>query len=215
MSDWYTTIEEQTQPIFEAICQHSFIKKLTDGSLDKEVFEFYIRQDSLYLSVYKKLLAAIATQCNDIDECQFFLHSAASTTEVELELHKLYADTSVPTEASPSCELYNGFLTNMVYLQPLSVAMAAVLPCYTIYQKVGEYILSLPRRENNPYQAWIETYGSEDFAKAVEQAKAIVNKHAKLSDEATRAKMSQAFIKAAKLEWMFWDSAYKKENWPQ
>ena len=213
MSTWFSEIDNQTQPIFTAICQHDFIKALTTGTLPKETFEFYIRQDSLYLAVYKKLLANIAARCDEVDECQFYLTAAAGVVEVELELHKLYAGKNVPTTASPSCELYNGFLANMVLLQPLSVAMAAVLPCFTIYQQVGEYILAQSKTEHNPYQAWIDTYASDEFARAVTQAVAITNRHAELADQATREKMNQAFTTAAKLEWKFWDSAYQQEQW--
>ena len=35
--------------IFRQILDHPFIRGLTDGSLDREAFRFYVVQDALYL----------------------------------------------------------------------------------------------------------------------------------------------------------------------
>lgn len=213
MSDWFSKVDQDISPIFKAICQHEFIQQLINGSLNKAVFQFYIQQDRLYLSVYKKLLAAIGSQSESNEDCQFFLTSATGVLAVEQALHQQYASNQASTQPSPSCELYTGFLARMVYTQPLPVAMAAVLPCFTIYKAVGDYILRQPQVEKNPYQDWINTYGGEEFAHATARAIEITNRHAENSNTKTLEQMNSAFIKAAKLEWMFWNSAFKQEQW--
>ena len=65
----------------------------------------------------------------------------------------------------------------------------------------------------NPYQNWIDTYGGEEFSKSVAQAIEITNKYASKTTEETLDKMNLAFEKSSKLEFIFWDSAYKKEQW--
>ena len=53
----------------------------------------------------------------------------------------------------------------------------------------------------------------QGFENSVNKAIAITNKFAKTASTETLYKMELAFEKASKLEWMFWDSAYNKEQW--
>ena len=41
----------------------------------------------------------------------------------------------------------------------------------------------------------------------------ICNKHEKNASKDEKDQMLQAFYKASQMEWLFWDSAYKKEKW--
>ena len=68
-------------------------------------------------------------------------------------------------------------------------------------------------KKDNPYQNWIQTYGGEEFSKSVTQAIQITNNYALKASDETVQKMNNAFKKSSKLEWMFWESAYNKEQW--
>ena len=43
---------------------------------------------------------------------------------------------------------------------------------------------------------------------------AISDQVAVTASPTVREQMLQAFVRAAQLEWMFWDSAYRLERWP-
>ena len=66
---------------------------------------------------------------------------------------------------------------------------------------------------NNPYQAWIDTYAGEEFHTAVRNVIATVDKVAARCDADTLEKMHAAYTMGAKLEWLFWDSAYHQRQW--
>jgi thiaminase/transcriptional activator TenA len=215
MSSWYEKINNKTEYIQQKIKEHSFITELMDGTLSKDIFNFYINQDAQYLAVYKKMLAAIAIKCSREEDIQFFLTAATETIYVENVLHQNFLKNEpINNEPSPSCELYTSFLTSTIHTQPLEVGLAVLLPCFTIYQQIGDYILKHQNNKTeNPYQNWINTYGGEDFAKSVNKAIEITNKHAQTVSPEVVHKMNSAFEKSSKLEWMFWDSAYNKELW--
>lgn len=215
MQNWFTQVRENTNYILEAIKKQPFITELINGTLPTDVFEFYINQDSLYLENYKKVLAAVGLKCTDNNDMQFFLSSATGIIDVENHLHQLFLkDKPFSKVLSPSCELYLSYLTKMTTNYSLEEGLAAVLPCFTIYQEIGDYILANQNKNIiNPYQNWIDTYGGEEFAKSVAQAIEIVNKYAAKTTEETVKKMNLAFEKSSKLEFIFWDSAYKKEQW--
>ena len=66
----------------------------------------------------------------------------------------------------------------------------------------------------NPYQAWIDTYAGEEFHAAVRAVIAATDEAAAMASADVRARMHAAFARATQLEWMFWDSAYRLEQWP-
>jgi thiaminase/transcriptional activator TenA len=215
MENWYNKTREKTEPIFQAIIKHDFVKDLMEGTLSKDIFGFYVNQDTLYLSEYKKALVAVGVKCYEAGEMQFFLESATGIIEVEDALHELFMEEKYfNSEPSPTCELYNSYLARVIENGPVEVGMAAILPCFTIYKEVGDYILeNQSNKGDNLYQQWIDTYAGEAFAESVEKAIEMMNKYALTASPEVLAKMEEVFVKTSKLEWMFWDSAYKMEQW--
>ena len=215
MQNWYEKTRAKTQPIFEAIISHDFVTELMQATLNKDTFGFYVNQDSLYLSEYKKALVAVGSKCHKPEDTQFFYESATGIIQVEDALHKDFLQKKyINPEPSPTCELYNSYLARIVENESVEVGAAAVLPCFTIYKEVGDYILQTQKnKDSNPYQAWIDTYASDEFALAVKQAIHIVDTYALTASPQSLAKMEEVFIKTSKLEWMFWDSAHKQEAW--
>ena len=215
MANWYEEVRAKTEPIFQEIVQHDFIKDLMAGTLSKEVFGFYVNQDTLYLSEYTKVLSQVGIKCHEAEETQFYLESATGIIEVEKALHTLFLEKEyLSSEASPTCELYNSYMSRIVNNYSVEVGLAAVLPCFSIYKEVGDYVLAnQTNKSGNPYQAWIDTYAGEEFASSVAKAIEITNKYAKSASAENLALMQEVFLKTSKLEWMFWDSAFKQEKW--
>lgn len=215
MANWYNTVREKTDFILEEIKVHPFITTLINGTLPKDVFQYYINQDSLYLAEYKKVLLLLSVKCTDPEDALFFLTSATGIIDVENELHRTFINEgNFNNEASPSCELYISYLARIVNNYSIEEGLAAVLPCFTIYKEIGDYILAHQNnKKDNPYQGWIDTYGGEDFENSVNKAVEITNRFAQKASDERLKEMELAFEKTSKLEWMFWDSAYKKEEW--
>lgn len=215
MQDWYQLARGKTDHILEAIKEQPFITELMNGTLPSDVFQFYINQDAMYLAEYKKVLATVGIKCEHVDDTQFFLDSATGIINVENALHQIFLkDNQLAHEPSPTCELYTSYLSRIVTNHSLEEALAAVLPCFTIYKEIGDYIQeNQTNKDDNTYQSWIDTYGGEAFAASVSQAIAITNTYAANASNDVLQKMEEAFVKASKLEWMFWDSAYNKEVW--
>lgn len=214
--NWSEDAWEAITPIYRKITEMSFIIELIDGTLEKEKFQFYIAQDSIYLEHFGKALAMIAARCSKTDNSLAFIHFAQNAIIVESNLHDSYfndfgiADKGI---AQPACHHYSHFLKSTTSLAPVEVGMAAVLPCFWIYKAVGDYILQSQILQNNPYQKWIDTYGGEEFATAVQQAISICDKAAESASSQTKAEMLEAFVSASRLEYDFWDGAYKLRQW--
>ncbi|MDR1872336.1 MAG: TenA family protein [Deltaproteobacteria bacterium] len=211
---WSQNAWRAIEPIFAAITQHPFIRELSLGTLDREKFLFFMNQDALYLEDFGKVLAGVAIKCQVKSDVDSLLGFASEHIKAEMVLHKLYlADQNLSAERSPSCLLYTSFLYRQLSVAAGETAFASTIPCFWIYQKVGDYLLSLPKTPHNPYQSWIDLYGGEEFAQGVRTALGIIDRFAAETTEAIRAEMLKVFILASKMEWLFWDSAYKLEKW--
>ncbi|HBG57976.1 MAG TPA: thiaminase II [Porphyromonadaceae bacterium] len=216
--NWSKKAWSTIQPVYNEIIASPFIKELMQGTLPREKFIFYIRQDTLYLSDYRKVLAAIASRFDHSCYAEAFLHFAGGTMTVERNLHRLFVNElklkpDDEIEPSPTCLLYTSYLLRQISSASLETMLGAVLPCFWIYKKVGDHILVNQTTQNNPYQSWIDTYGGEKFEKSNALAISICDEVAEKCTTEQQIAMTKAFVTCSKLEWMFWNSAYKQEQW--
>ena len=205
-------------PIYGSIRAHPFLRGLTSGELPEAAFRFYVKQDALYLQSFGQGLALLGARGPDMATMRMFADHAANTVAVERALHAGFmeawksADTPAP-EIAPTCLHYTSYLLRTVYHRPFAEAVAAFLPCYWIYLKVG---LDLqPQGSPNPlYQRWIDTYAGEAFGAVVEEVLTLIDRLGAEADAPTRAAMRAHFRQGARFEYMFWDMAWRQEAWP-
>ncbi len=211
---WSRTAWEAARPVYERIVAHPFVEELARGTLAPVRFRFYLRQDALYLDSYARRLAHIASRLERKAHTEAFLRFAAEGIEVERALHEtlLHGDVPAPEEMSPTCLLYTSVLDSQA-TAPVEVEAAAVLPCFWVYRRVGETILARQTDDANPYAAWIGTYADPSFAEATERAIAICDELAADAGDAVRRRMTELFVRCTRMEWLFWDSAYRLERW--
>lgn len=214
---WSEQAWEKISGIFEKIILMPFNQELMKGTLEVEKFKFYIGQDALYLGAFSRALALIAARSNDNATALHFIRFAEGAVVVEKALHENYFKKyGMPAivSASPSCQLYTQFLLTKAALDQAEVAMAAVLPCFWIYKKAGDFIFTHQHKSQNPYYEWIKTYSGEEFSRVVQQAITICDEVAETCSTRQQQLMTDAFIMSSRLEWMFWNSAWEMEQWP-
>jgi thiaminase/transcriptional activator TenA len=203
-------------PVYKAILRHPFNRELMDGSLSTERFLFYIQQDFLFLVDYGRALSLLAGRSPDPATMTDFLRLAESVIAGERgmqdEFFKIFGITQPSHEKCPACFTYTNFLIATVLNKTYGEAVTAVLPCFWIYREIGGYIFRNARK-GNPYRKWIDTYASTEFSVSVDKAIEITNTAAQTHPE-LRPRMEEVFQKACRLEWMFWEAAYRREAWP-
>ncbi len=215
---WSESAWVAATPIYNKILEHPFLTSLMDGTLARDKFIFYIQQDALYLAEFGRALAGIAAKLDSLDESEAFLGFAKDTMEVERVLHQSFfgpAKQLEHLEPAPGCLLYTAYVNRQLAGPSLEDAMAGILPCFWVYKEVGDYILAHQDKSiNNQYQDWIDTYGGEAYSAAVMKCIDICDAHAALVGAAQRENMTKIFVNCTRMEWMFWDSAWRLESWP-
>lgn len=208
-------------PVWRKTVDHPFLKGLSDGTLPREKFRFYLEQDLLYLREFSRLLLELAAKAPDAGHARTLARHASEAIAEEAALHAsilgLQAQQRQSGEFSfsiaPSNAAYVNHLRAAVGRGSFLEGMAAMLPCYWIYMDAGKALAA----KGSPvaeYQQWIRQYSGPDYEKSVSEAIAICNAAAAGASPDIRARALSAFERSARYEWMFWDMAWRMEKWP-
>ncbi|MEY9940386.1 thiaminase II [Streptacidiphilus sp. MAP5-3] len=205
------------EPIYAEILEHSFLRGLTDGTLPRTAFRHFVEQDSLYLRDYARALALCGARAPEIESVQAFLGDAAGAIAAEQEMLAGFGaelgEEPLSQEVLPTTRAYTSYLLAAAYGGSYAEAVAAVLPCYWIYARVGEQLLA--KSSPDPlYARWIAVYGDESFQEIVRRVVALTDELAEQVSAAERERMRERFTVASRYEWMFWNAAWIGERWP-
>jgi thiaminase (transcriptional activator TenA) len=215
---WSEQAWQRVRPIYGAILQHPFVAALRSGELDQKVFLRYLLDDARYLSGYARALAMIAARLPRTGDVAVLARSAAGAVEAERMLHSSLLgehgiDADEPGEPSPTCRHYVSSLIADAATEPVEVAVAGVLPCFRVYAEVGS-VIAEGTGDDHPYAAWIATYADPDFAALVREVEALTDRLALTAADGLPERMLDAYVRSTRLEWMFWDAAWRGEEWP-
>ena len=212
---WSKDIWEKSRRIYEGILEEPFIKELAAGTLPEDKFARYIAQDEVYIGNYGRQMYELADLMPDGPGRDMFRAFADSGIESEKLMHRLLIDRfGIDTEvvASPVTAAYNAHTQSAVDSRCREVALAAMLPCMWIYNRVGLHILGIAKLEGNPYREWIEEYGNEEFTAGVNAVLEMIDSWAEKAGRETLAAMDEAYLEAALFEYAFWDYGYRGEE---
>lgn len=204
---WRVTAWEAAAPVFERIKALPFIRELAAGTLPYRKFLYYLGQDSIYLKEYGQLMSVMASRFDEPDNSRLFMKFAGDNLDSEKALHESYSACD-GAEASPTTLSCISHLRHQVTEEPVEVALASVLPCFTVYEKAGKFIYENAVTEGNPYRAWIEMYGGDTFDDSTERLLELCDEYAVRASSGMRDRMTLAFREGVESEWKFWNSAY-------
>jgi thiaminase (transcriptional activator TenA) len=217
---WSTRLWTEIEPIFAAILAHPFVTGLRDGTLDIDAFAQYVAQDVHYLRDYARALAIVGAKAPSLADTAMFARHAAEVFDVELALHgsllpEIGLDSAAVSAApvTPTTRAYTSYLLATAYGGSFAEGLAAILPCYWIYARVGAALAESGSTDRR-YQLWIDSYGGEEFAATVAEVLALTDRVG-LTLSASEEEIARAhFATTSRYEWMFFDAAHRRETWP-
>ncbi len=215
---WSTRLWQEIKPTYAAILAHPFLTGLTDGTRDPGVFGHFVTQDVHYLRDYARALAVVGAKAPTHIDTAMFARHAAGAAEPALHatlLPDLGLDVAAAAAApvAPATRAYTSYLLATAYGGSFAEGLAAVLPCYWIYARVGTDLLK--RGSPDPrYQRWIDTYAGEEFTEIVAEVLTLVDRTRPTLSPAEEIRARAHVATTTRYEWMFWDAAYLREDWP-
>jgi len=214
---------ENVQPIWEKNHQHPFVQELGKGTLDKEKFIRYMKQDYVYLIDYAKLFAIGVMKSHDLDTMGKFGQILHETLNFEMELHRQFAaefgisrEELEETKPTPVNLAYTRYMLHAAQHGSLAEVVACLLPCAWDYWEIGKLLRKQygDQLDNNPYAKWIETYDSETFGAGAQWLIKLMDEIADGKPERELAKLEEHFQMTSKYEYLFWDMNYYDHDWP-
>lgn len=194
-----------TAGIVQAILEHPFLREMANGTLSTSRFNYYSAQDNIYDWRYSNAMLELATKVNYVELREFLIKGADDAT-----LH-WQGPPPISMEQCPYCQAYSNYELDAVR-SSVAEGLAALAPCYVVYWTVGDWLKqnSVP---NNPYRDWINKNSSPHYGKNVEKLENFVNDFACNMTIPEQQKMLNAYVRSARFEWYFWNSAYKMDTW--
>lgn len=201
-------------PIYRETLEHPFLKGLSDGTLPKHRFKFYMLQDARYLTQFGKALSALAAKAPSDEAAIFLNEGAVSTIRVERLLHQSFFTKAEheATTMAPTNVAYTNHLLATVTQGSYAEGLAAVLPCYWIYAEVGKELKKRGSKDE-AYAKWINTYGAESFDAKVREILRMMDQAAERATPAERQRIREIFLRSVRYEYLFWDMAWREERW--
>ncbi len=208
---WTAALWNASADVDNNIMRMPFIQALGDGSLDEDLFDFYLNQDAEYLKRYSRALAACGAKAHDDKARVHWSSSSAGCIEAESELHRgWFKKTGQPMQpvCSPVTLAYVNHLLASTFGEDYVVAAASVLPCYWLYEEVG-HVLAAALKPGNPYYDWIEMYSSEGFDACVRTAIECVEDAFEKASPEQRVRAAQAYMTSCVYEYDFFNQAHR------
>jgi thiaminase/transcriptional activator TenA len=217
---WTARLWQRADPTYRAILLHPFLRGMTSGELDAACFRYYVAQDAHYLRDYARALAVVGAKAPSHALTGMFARHAAETVAVELALHEtllpqLGLDPAALDEiaVSPTTTAYTSYLLATSHGGTFAEGLAAILPCYWIYQRVGAELVAQGSPDPR-YQAWIDTYAGDAFAATVAEVLQVADAAGAELRPSEHERAVRHFETTSRYEWMFWDAAWRQEGWP-
>ncbi|GER83093.1 aminopyrimidine aminohydrolase [Thermogemmatispora aurantia] len=215
-------LRESVLPLWQRQLQHPFVVALGDGSLPRANFEFYIRQDALFLDVLAKCFAYAATRSEDHAEIEQFGRLLLNTLVVEQDLHRRYGERfgltpeqMAATPMAPTNYAYTRHLLTIATTGSLPEIITSMLPCAWIYAEVGTHLTgNRPPAPDHPYADWLRTYADPEFDAVGRWLRERLDLHAERLPAEAIARLYEIFRISTCYEWLFWEMAWRQEQWP-
>lgn len=186
-----------------------FVRALGEGTLDEDLFAFYLDQDALYLRDYSRALATLSARADTATAQVHWAAGAHEAIAAESQLHEGWLSNRARLGgASPITMGYTNFLRASAAGDDYVVGAAAILPCYWLYEEVGA-VLSSQNHADHPYAEWLSMYGGEDFAADVARSLAEVERAFEAASPAQRVRAARAYLSACVYEREFFDQAHR------
>lgn len=214
-------LRQQADGIFEAIFNHPFVRGIAEGKLGREQLIHYVKQDFEYLNAYMRIYGIAISKSTSREEIAVFNEQISFILNSEVHPHQNFCAAAGVTyeelqgyPLAPSAHHYIHHMLTVAHEGSLGEIMAVLLPCPWTYLEIGRKLMEEVKPDkSHPFYDWIYFYGNraDDAAAAFCEQ---VDEWAKHTTAAERERMRGHFMLSCQLEYMFWDMAYKQEEWP-
>jgi thiaminase/transcriptional activator TenA len=218
----FEDLKKSCQNEWQAYIEHSFVKQLGNATLAPEAFQHYLKQDYLFLIQFARAFALAAYKSPRLSDLRQAKEGLQAIVDVELDLHVSYCKEWGISEQEladlPEARAtlaYTRYVLDTGNRGDLLDLHVALSPCMVGYGEIANWLNSRAetiRGENNPYDAWIAMYESDEFQEAMRAEISWLNERLADVSPARFKELTRIFSDATRLEIDFWEMGLKQSD---
>lgn len=215
-------LQQAAAPLRERILAHPFVRGIGNGSLPVARYQYYLRQDYLFLIEYSRVLALAASRAPDLQVAARFADLLHLTLHVEMDLHRqvcwsagISPEALEETRPAPTTWAYTRHLRLVAETEDLPAILASLLPCAYGYWEIAASLRARGLPEHQPlYADWIRLYTSEDYEAMARWLVDLLDRLASDVPPRREEVLRDLYLVSTRYEYLFWEMAYRMEEWP-
>lgn len=215
-------IRKKTDSLWQAIFEHPFVQGIGKGTLERDKYEFYLKQDYVYLIDFSRVFALASAKAQQLSDMGYFATLLNATLNVEMDLHRricaefgISAEALEKTEPAITTASYTSFLVKTCYEENPGGILAVLLPCAAGYVEIGQRLKNQGLPENKNYRDWIETYASQEFSQFADWLKSRLDHFAGNASAEDKDRWFWLYLTSSRFEYLFFDMSWKMELLPE
>ncbi|HET7264829.1 MAG TPA: thiaminase II [bacterium] len=217
----FARLQEDAAPIRERILAHPFVRGLGDGTLPGDQYQYYLRQDYLFLIEYCRVLALAAARADEVAIAGRFSDLLNQTLNVEMDLHRetcwacgISPETLEDTRPSATTLGYTNHLRLVAETKALVSIVTAILPCAHGYWEIASALRARGLPRVPAYENWIKAYTADEYAAAAHWLAGLLDRLGEEISIHDEAALREIFLTSVRYEYLFWETAQRMEEWP-
>ncbi len=164
----FALMRDAAQGPWRDYTRHAFVEGMKDGTLPRDAFLHYLRQDYVFLIHFSRAWALAVVKSETHSEMLAAAETVNALVGEEMQLHigicKAAGITQEALFATPERTenlAYTRFVLEAGYSGDLLDLLAALAPCVMGYGEIGTRLASEATSET--YRDWINTYASDEY----------------------------------------------------
>ena len=203
-------------PAWPDYTRHAFVQGLGDGTLPRDAFLHYLKQDYVFLIHFSRAWALAVTKADTVEEMRLAAATLNGLINEEIALHiKTCAQAGIDettlfaTQERQANLAYTRYVLDAGHAGDLLDLLAALAPCVMGYGDIGRHLAAT--KTAGTYGAWIAAYASDDYQRICRDVGGLIDAAVarRLGDDPTASPrwpaLQARFAMATQLEVGFWD----------
>jgi thiaminase len=206
---------KSSKDIWRDILNHNFLASTAQGTIGTDTFKSWIKQDYLFVREAIPFVAILLAKAPENLHSNFIQILAGLDKELVLfrrnaEAHAVKLEGTTPY---PICHAYIQFLMTVAYRNTFEEGFTVLYAAEKAY--LDSWLeVKTNLRKDSPWQEFIDNWTSSEFIQYVAWLSDTLNELVGNKPESVLLKMEELFLVTARYEYLFWDMAAGKKDWP-
>jgi thiaminase (transcriptional activator TenA) len=173
------------EDLTQACLDSAFIQHLSSGSLPREQFIQYLRQESFCQEACARAYGVAAAKAPDwegFSALHQLMSESVSSLRVRHQIAAKWGDSPMPLTPHPVIQRYTDFLISTAWNEDLGMILATIVPRFRLLHFLGQSLISLglPR---HAYADWVLSAGSQKSGQIVALLESLLNQYMSIDNQ--------------------------------